>query len=92
MQKILPFVMCGGSGTRLWPESRQCLPKQFIPIFGTLSTFQLMVMSLSSDVFERPIVLTNLEYRFIVAEQLSQVGIEAEVVLEPARRDSATAW
>lgn len=91
MQKILPIVMCGGSGTRLWPESRESLPKQFIPLLDAQSTFQRTMLTLAAPIFERPVVLTNVEYRFLVAEQLAQIGMEAEIVLEPVRRDSATA-
>ncbi len=91
MRKILPIVMCGGSGTRMWPESRESLPKQFIPLLDTLSTFQTTMLSLAAPQFERPIILTNVEYRFLVAEQLARIGMEAEIVLEPVRRDSAAA-
>ena len=91
MHKILPVVMCGGSGTRMWPESRESLPKQFIPLLDTLSTFQTTMLSLAAPGFERPVVLTNVEYRFLVAEQLARIGMEAEIVLEPVRRDSALA-
>ena len=85
MQKILPIIMCGGSGTRMWPESRESLPKQFIPLLDPLSTFQRTVLSLAAPNFERPVILTNVEYRFLVAEQLAQIGMEAEIVLEPMR-------
>ena len=91
MNRILPIVMCGGSGTRMWPESRESLPKQFIPLLDSLSTFQRTVMSLVGPNFERPVLLTNVEYRFLVAEQLAQIGMEGEIVLEPVRRDSAVA-
>ena len=91
MRKILPIVMCGGSGTRMWPESRETLPKQFIPLLDTLSTFQATMLSLAAPQFERAIILTNVEYRFLVAEQLARIGMEAEIVLEPVRRDSAAA-
>ena len=92
MSQILPIIMCGGSGTRMWPESRETLPKQFIPLFGEHSTFQTTLKQLADrDVFERPIILTNAEYRFLVAEQLAQIEMDAEIVLEPVRRDSAAA-
>jgi mannose-1-phosphate guanylyltransferase/mannose-6-phosphate isomerase len=92
MPRIIPVVMCGGSGTRMWPESRETLPKQFIPLFGALSTFQTTLQMLVDEmVFERPIVLTNIDYRFLVAEQLAKIGVMAEIVLEPVRRDSAAA-
>ena len=64
MQKILPVVMCGGSGTRLWPESRESLPKQFIPLLDARSTFQRTMLTLAGPVFERPVILTNVDYRF----------------------------
>ncbi len=91
MHKILPIVMCGGSGTRMWPESRESLPKQFIPLLDSLSTFQRTIQSLAAPNFERPVILTNVEYRFLVAEQLAQIGMVGEIVLEPVRRDSAAA-
>jgi mannose-1-phosphate guanylyltransferase/mannose-6-phosphate isomerase len=92
MGKIIPVIMCGGSGTRVWPESRESLPKQFIPLIGETSTFQSVVKILSDRaVFETPIVLTNIDYRFRVAEQLEEIGAEGRIVLEPMRRDSGPA-
>jgi mannose-1-phosphate guanylyltransferase/mannose-6-phosphate isomerase len=90
--KILPVIMCGGSGTRMWPESRESLPKQFIPLIGERSTFQTIVSVVSDPaVFDPAVVITNYEYRFRVAEQLREIGAEAEILLEPDRRDSAAA-
>jgi mannose-1-phosphate guanylyltransferase/mannose-6-phosphate isomerase len=84
--------MCGGSGTRRWPESRESMPKQFIPLIGERSTFQSIVSLVGdSAVFEPAVVITNFDYRFRVAEQLSEIGAEATIVLEPERRDSAAA-
>jgi mannose-1-phosphate guanylyltransferase/mannose-6-phosphate isomerase len=92
MQKILPVIMCGGAGTRLWPESRETLPKQFIALLGSRSTFQdTAAMLARCELFEKPIVISNYDYRFLVAEQLEQIGLGAEIVLEPARRDSGPA-
>ena len=89
---IIPLVMCGGAGTRLWPASRQNRPKQFLPLFGPLSTFQETIRRVSDPtLFGRPVVLTNGLYRFLVAEQLAAIGIEADIVLEPVRRDSGPA-
>jgi mannose-1-phosphate guanylyltransferase/mannose-6-phosphate isomerase len=92
MVKIMPVIMCGGSGTRMWPESRESLPKQFISLIGQHSTFQ-SVVSLVSDpaIFDPAVVITNIEYRFRVAEQLREIGAEAAILLEPDRRDSAAA-
>ncbi len=92
MPKILPVIMCGGAGTRVWPESRETLPKQFIPLIGEHSTFQMALdMLRDRAVFDPAIVITNNDYRFYVAEQIAETGIEAEIVLEPSRRDSAPA-
>lgn len=89
---FVPVVMCGGAGTRMWPVSRDSMPKQFIPLFGKESIFQRTLRLLSDrSVFAPPVVVTNAEYRFIVADQLKAVGVEAQIVLEPMRRDSAPA-
>ena len=62
--KILPVIMCGGSGTRMWPESRESLPKQFIPLIGERSTFQTIVSVVSDPaVFDPAVVITNYEYQ-----------------------------
>jgi mannose-1-phosphate guanylyltransferase / mannose-6-phosphate isomerase len=92
MAKIMPVIMCGGSGTRMWPESRESLPKQFIPLIGQRSTFQSIVSVVSDPaVFDPAVVITNFDYRFRVAEQLREIGAEAVILLEPDRRDSAAA-
>jgi mannose-1-phosphate guanylyltransferase/mannose-6-phosphate isomerase len=84
--------MCGGAGTRLWPASREGRPKQFLRLFGPLSTFQETVKRVSDPaVFGRPVVITNQQYRFLVAEQLAEIGAEADILLEPTRRDSGPA-
>jgi mannose-1-phosphate guanylyltransferase / mannose-6-phosphate isomerase len=90
--QIVPVIMCGGAGTRLWPVSRESMPKQFVSLVGAQSTFQ-QVLARTSDpaLFTRPIVITNDDFRFVVGEQLRECGITADVVLEPMRRDSAPA-
>jgi mannose-1-phosphate guanylyltransferase/mannose-6-phosphate isomerase len=89
---IVPLIMAGGSGTRLWPLSRDTMPKQFIALLGDgLSTFQATLLRMKDDRFDRPIVITNHEFRFVVAEQMQAVGVIGEIVLEPERRDSAAA-
>ena len=90
--RIIPLIMCGGAGTRLWPASREVHPKQFLPLFGVRSTFQNTLLRVSdTGLFERPIVITNKAYRFMVLEQLAEIGLEADVLLEPMRRDSGPA-
>ena len=91
-RRIVPLIMCGGAGTRLWPASREVRPKQFLPLFGVRSTFQDTLSRLSdTTLFERPIVITNAAYRFMVLEQLAEIGLEADILLEPLRRDSGPA-
>ena len=89
---IIPIIMAGGAGSRLWPVSRDTMPKQFIQLLdGGLSAFQATMRRVVGEGFGRPIVITNEAFRFITAEQLAVLGIEAEIVLEPERRDSAAA-
>jgi mannose-1-phosphate guanylyltransferase/mannose-6-phosphate isomerase len=91
-KRIIPLIMCGGAGTRLWPASREVRPKQFLPLFGARSTFQDTLLRVSDPaLFERPIVITNAAYRFMLLEQLNEIGLQADVLLEPARRDSGPA-
>ncbi len=92
-ETILPVILCGGSGTRLWPASRESMPQQFTPLVDpATSTFQATVRRVADGrVFARPTVIASAESRFIVAEQLAQSGISADILLEPERRDSAAA-
>jgi Nucleotidyl transferase len=90
--QIVPVIMCGGAGTRLWPVSRESMPKQFVPLVGQASTFQQVLARITDpELFARPIVITKADFRFVVAEQLREHGIDADIVLEPMRRDSAPA-
>lgn len=89
---IIPLIMSGGAGTRLWPASREARPKQFLPLLGQNSTFQETLRRVADPaLFGRPVVMTNYEYRFLVAEQLAEMRMEADILLEPTRRDSAPA-
>src|SRR3984885_2321208 len=91
-QPIIPLIMCGGAGTRLWPASREGRPKQFLALFGPHSTFQETILRVAEPaLFGRPIVVTNNQYRFLVAEQLAAIGVAADIMLEPMRRDSGPA-
>src|SRR5262252_849997 len=90
--QIIPVIMCGGAGTRLWPVSRESMPKQFVSLVGRETTFQQVLARVSDrDLFARPIVITHADFRFVVAEQLRASGVEADIVLEPMRRDSGPA-
>jgi mannose-1-phosphate guanylyltransferase/mannose-6-phosphate isomerase len=90
--RIVPVIMCGGAGTRLWPASRESMPKQFMPLLSVRSLFQeTMLRVADAELFERPIVITGVSYRSLVVEQLSAIDVAADVVLEPERRDSGPA-
>ncbi|MGR3250760.1 MAG: mannose-1-phosphate guanylyltransferase/mannose-6-phosphate isomerase [Paracoccus sp. (in: a-proteobacteria)] len=92
MGKITPVLMAGGSGTRLWPVSRKSFPKQFAALVGDETLFQASARRLSGSLFGPPVVMTNSDFRFIVAEQLEQAGIApGAIVIEPAGRNTAPA-
>lgn len=87
---ITPVLLCGGSGTRLWPLSRKSYPKQFVPLVGESTLFQASASRLVS--FDKPLVITGSDFRFIVAEQLAAIGIDPDAVLiEPEGRNTAPA-
>ncbi|MGF6291917.1 mannose-1-phosphate guanylyltransferase/mannose-6-phosphate isomerase [Paraburkholderia youngii] len=90
---IHPVVLCGGSGTRLWPMSRGGYPKQYLALTGEHTLVQQTALRLRGiDGVTAPIVVTNNEQRFLVAEQLRQVDVgSANIVLEPASRNTAPA-
>ncbi|QBR38557.1 mannose-1-phosphate guanylyltransferase/mannose-6-phosphate isomerase (plasmid) [Leisingera sp. NJS201] len=89
---IHPILLCGGSGTRLWPLSRKSYPKQFVPLTGEQTLFQASAARLSGEGFAPPLVLTNSDFRFIVTEQLAGAGIDpGAVLIEPAGRNTAPA-
>ncbi len=91
--KIYPVIMCGGSGTRLWPASRPSRPKQFIPLAGNRSLFQETVLRVAAlaDNGGRLIVVAGVSHRPWIVEQLDEIGVSAHVLLEPEARDSAAA-
>ncbi|EBA14523.1 Mannose-6-phosphate isomerase, type II [Roseobacter sp. SK209-2-6] len=89
---ITPILLCGGSGTRLWPLSRKSYPKQFVPLVGEDTLFQASAQRLSGPGYGPPMVLTNSDFRFIVTEQLSTAGIDpGAVLIEPSGRNTAPA-
>jgi len=89
---ITPVILCGGSGTRLWPLSRKSYPKQFVPLTGTETLFQASARRVASQGFAQPVVVTNADFRFIVQDQLSQIGLSAQsVLIEPNARNTAPA-
>lgn len=89
---IRPLIMCGGSGARLWPLSRESFPKQFAPLIGKNSTFQETVLRMADKAhFGRPLIVAAKRHRFMVERQLAEIGIEADILLEPMPRDSGPA-
>lgn len=90
--KILPVVMAGGSGTRLWPLSRSLYPKQFLSLVDDASLLQGTLLRLENLDCTTPLIISNNEHRFIVAEQLRQAGIvDFDIILEPMGRNTAPA-
>jgi len=85
-------LLCGGSGTRLWPLSRKSYPKQFASLLETESLFQASARRLGGPSYGAPLVVTNAEFRFIVTEQLTGIGIDpGAVLIEPEGRNTAPA-
>jgi len=101
-KSIVPVILCGGAGSRLWPVSRQLLPKQFLPLVTgrTLLQDTALRARVAQDTALRtreaagpalPIVICNEAHRFLVQDQLAEIGIAARIVLEPAGRSTAAA-
>lgn len=90
---LVPVILSGGAGTRLWPLSRSLYPKQLLPLTGERSLIQETALRVADrDLFAAPVVVCNEEHRFVVAEQLREAGIApAAIVLEPVGRNTAPA-
>jgi mannose-1-phosphate guanylyltransferase/mannose-6-phosphate isomerase len=91
-KSIVPVILCGGAGSRLWPVSRQLLPKQFLPLVtGRTLLQETALRALDAAGPVQPIVICNEAHRFLVRDQLAEVGVAARIVLEPAGRSTAAA-
>ncbi|WAJ38966.1 mannose-1-phosphate guanylyltransferase/mannose-6-phosphate isomerase [Pseudomonas sp. GOM7] len=89
---MIPLILSGGSGSRLWPLSRKLYPKQFLPLTGSATMLQQTLQRLAPEGMHKPIVVCNEEHRFIVNEQLAAIGCEAHsILLEPFGRNTAPA-
>jgi mannose-1-phosphate guanylyltransferase/mannose-6-phosphate isomerase len=89
---VIPVILSGGSGTRLWPVSRESFPKQLWPLISNNSLLQETAIRATGAGFAPPVVVCNEEHRFLIAEQLSEAGIHgARIILEPVGRNSAPA-
>lgn len=90
--KITPVLLCGGSGTRLWPLSRKSYPKQFAKLLSDKTMLQETALRVTGDGFDDPIIVTSEPFRFIVVEQLEEIGIRPQaVLLEPEAKNTAPA-
>jgi len=91
--KIVPVILSGGSGTRLWPLSRKQYPKQYLPLAGDNTMLQETILRLNGlDNLADPIIVCNADHRFLVAEQCQQIGIKnSTILLEPVGRNTAPA-
>jgi mannose-1-phosphate guanylyltransferase/mannose-6-phosphate isomerase len=89
---IIPVILSGGVGSRLWPLSRKALPKQMLPLAGPNTMIQDTVARVRGEDFAAPIVISGQEHRFLIAEQLRAAGVnDARIILEPAGRNTAPA-
>jgi mannose-1-phosphate guanylyltransferase/mannose-6-phosphate isomerase len=93
LSKIIPVILSGGSGTRLWPLSRKEYPKQYLPLAGDNTMLQETILRLSGlDNLADPIIVCNADHRFLVAEQCQQIGVKnPTILLEPVGRNTAPA-
>lgn len=93
MTKVFPVILSGGSGTRLWPESRQSFPKQLLPLISEKTMIQETGLRLTPDQgFEAPIIISNEEHRFSIRQQLAEIEVDVTShILEPVGRNTAAA-
>ncbi|WP_313457052.1 mannose-1-phosphate guanylyltransferase/mannose-6-phosphate isomerase [Stenotrophomonas sp.] len=92
MNDLLPVILSGGSGTRLWPLSREAYPKQFLALAGELTMLQATWQRVAPIAGRAPLVVANEEHRFVAAEQLQQLGVQPQaILLEPVGRNTAPA-
>jgi mannose-1-phosphate guanylyltransferase/mannose-6-phosphate isomerase len=90
-ERIVPVILCGGAGTRLWPASTDMLPKPFLPLVAGTSTFAATLARVTDPMFGPPVIMANREHASLVSEAVAKAGIEATVLLEPEGRDTAAA-
>jgi mannose-1-phosphate guanylyltransferase / mannose-6-phosphate isomerase len=76
---IVPVLLAGGAGTRLWPVSRDALPKQFLPLVGDRSTYQETLLRVQGPIFAPPVVITGPEFHFFARRQAEEVEVQATV-------------
>ncbi len=91
MAPITPLILAGGLGTRLWPLSRKKMPKQFHAICNKKTMLQETALRLKKKYFNKPIVVCNDDHKFIVKEQLQQIGVDCDILIEPLAKSTAPA-
>lgn len=88
---ITPIILAGGSGSRLWPLSRNKMPKQFHALNGNKTLFQQTILRLKNITKKRPVIICNEDHKFIVKDQISEINKECEILLEPVAKNTAPA-
>lgn len=89
---IYPVILCGGVGKRLWPKSRKSYPKQFAELVSEKSMFQSTIERINWSNSARPTIVTSDSYRFIVTQQLKEIGVsEGKILIEPNQKNTAAA-
>ena len=89
--KIVPVILCGGAGTRLWPKSKKNIPKQFID-FGGWTLFQKTLSRIKNPIYDNPIISTNFAYLDLVKYFLSKYKVfKYKIVIEPYKKNTAAA-
>jgi len=91
IDNIIPVILCGGSGTRLWPVSRNDYPKQFTKLVGDISLFQDTLQRLDKVFMQKPLIVTSNHMKFLAAHQMQEVGIKADIIAEPSAQNSGPA-
>ena len=91
MGEIIPVILCGGVGSRLWPLSRRSLPKQFAPLFGAQSLFEAAVTRVDRDEFADPLVVTSSDHRFFGRKAATRSWLLGTILLEPEGKNTAPA-
>ncbi len=91
MSEIVPVILCGGVGSRLWPLSRKSLPKQFAPLVRDKSLFEAAVTRVDNETFSDPVIITSTDHRFLAKKQLMDCGRSGTILLEPSAKNTAPA-
>ena len=89
-KRVVPIILAGGKGKRLWPISRKLNPKQFLKVFSQRSIFQETLLRLNSFKFCSPIIICGEEHRFEVVEQLDEIKVKGRIIVEPVSKNTAT--